>query len=215
MVFAVASGEPTKLLDVSRRFIGSELLRQSEGRGPSGRRLCRYVHCNNEVPQGRRAWCSDECVHQYRLQAHWNYARQQLRKREKGLCQICGADTRKLKTSLVKLWKAAVLIGRQNRLQQNLYHLGAYQELGSAYGQITTELTQRGFHGFSLELPQSWRPRKAWKEPSDLWEAHHILPVVEGGTHSPVNLRTLCQPCHKQMTRSLATRRKSLNAAAE
>lgn len=199
---------------MSRRLIGRELLRQYEVCGPNGRRLCRYVHCHNEVPRGRRTWCSDECVQQYRLQAHWNYARQQLRTREKGICQICGADTRKLKSSLMKLWKAAVQIGRANRLEQNLSCLGAYQELRAAYSQITTELTRRGFHGFAVELPQSWRPRKAWKKPSDFWEAHHILPVAEGGTHTPENLRTLCQPCHKQMTKSLAARRKGLEATA-
>jgi hypothetical protein len=154
-------------------------------------------------------------VQKYRLQAHWSYARQQLRAREKGVCQICRADTRKLKRSLMTLWKAAVQIGRENRSEQNLYCLGAYQELRYAYGQISTELTRRGFHGFAVELPQSWRPRKAWKKPSDLWEAHHILPVAEGGTHAPENLRTLCHPCHKHVTKLLATRRKGLMATAE
>ena len=29
----------------------------------------------------------------------------------------------------------------------------------------------------------------------------HIVPVAEGGTHAQDNLRTLCVPCHKQVTR--------------
>lgn len=199
---------------MNRRLIGKELLRQDEERGPGGRRICRYVHCHNEVPQGRRRWCSEECVHLYRLQAHWNYARQHLRKREKGICQVCGTDTRKLKSGLMKLWKAAVQIGQANRLHKNLYRFAEYKALSVAYEQLTDELSQLGFHGFALELPKSWRPRKAWKEPSDLWEADHIVPVVEGGTHAQVNLRTLCHPCHKQTTRALATRRRKSSVVA-
>lgn len=197
---------------VNRRLIGKELLRPREERGPNGRRLCRYVHCNNEVPPDRRTWCSNACVHQYRLQAHWSYARQHLRKREKGVCQVCGTDTRPLKSALMKLWKAAVQIARENRLNPNLYHLEAYRLLALQYAQLTRQLTERGFHGFLPELPRSWRPRKAWKTPSDLWEADHMRPVVEGGTHAPSNLRTLCQPCHKQSTRALAAKRKKHRA---
>lgn len=199
---------------MNRRLIGKELLRRGEERGPGGRRICRYVHCHNEVPPGRRTWCSDECVHQYRLQAHWNYARQHLRKREKGVCQVCGTDTRKLKRSLMKLWKAAVQIGQANRTHKNLYRFAKYKALSVAYEQLTDALSQQDFHGFSLKLPKSWRPRKAWTKPTDLWEADHIRPVVEGGTHAPENLRTLCQPCHKQMTKALVSKRKQTNAAA-
>jgi len=199
---------------MNRRLLGMKLLRPHEELGPSGRRLCRYVHCRNEVPPGRRTWCSEECVHQYRLQAHWNYARQHLRMREKGVCQVCGTDTRKLKSGLMKLWKVAVQIGRTYRLHKNLYCFAEYTVLAGQYAQMTRELSGRGFHGFVPELPKSWRPRKAWKEPSDLWEADHVVAVVEGGTHTPDNLRTLCQPCHKQTTRALAAKRRKLSAVA-
>ncbi|HJX65922.1 MAG TPA: HNH endonuclease, partial [Polyangia bacterium] len=45
-----------------------------------------------------------------------------------------------------------------------------------------------------------------------LWEADHIVPVVEGGGASReadplANLRTLCRHCHKAETRALAARR--------
>jgi 5-methylcytosine-specific restriction enzyme A len=39
------------------------------------------------------------------------------------------------------------------------------------------------------------------------WEADHILPVIEGGGHCGLdNLRTLCVPCHRQVTRELRAR---------
>lgn len=39
------------------------------------------------------------------------------------------------------------------------------------------------------------------------WQADHIVPLVEGGTHDMENLRTLCVPCHKVETAALARRR--------
>lgn len=39
------------------------------------------------------------------------------------------------------------------------------------------------------------------------WEADHILPLVEGGTHDLSNIRTVCVPCHTTLTKDLASRR--------
>jgi 5-methylcytosine-specific restriction endonuclease McrA len=42
------------------------------------------------------------------------------------------------------------------------------------------------------------------------WDADHIVPVVEGGgSCSLENIRTLCVPCHQQVTKELARRRAS------
>lgn len=39
------------------------------------------------------------------------------------------------------------------------------------------------------------------------WEVDHIVPVVEGGGECGMdNLRTLCVPCHRQVTRELMQR---------
>ena len=46
------------------------------------------------------------------------------------------------------------------------------------------------------------RKRKSW------WEADHIRPVVEGGDSNLENVRTLCIPCHREVTRALRLRRK-------
>lgn len=43
-----------------------------------------------------------------------------------------------------------------------------------------------------------------------LWDMDHINPVIRGGGSCGLeNLRTLCIPCHKRMTRELARRRAS------
>ena len=31
-----------------------------------------------------------------------------------------------------------------------------------------------------------------------LWELDHIVPLIQGGSHDPSNLQTLCVPCHRK-----------------
>ena len=40
-----------------------------------------------------------------------------------------------------------------------------------------------------------------------LWELDHIVPLVDGGSHDPSNLQTLCTPCHKNKTAQEARQR--------
>lgn len=54
------------------------------------------------------------------------------------------------------------------------------------------------------ERPRTRRARGT----GDLWQADHIIPVVEGGGSCGLdNLRTLCTACHKSETAALAKRR--------
>lgn len=50
--------------------------------------------------------------------------------------------------------------------------------------------------------------RKTW------WEADHIVPVVEGGDSNLENIRTLCIPCHRAVTKELRERRKRCSVPA-
>jgi 5-methylcytosine-specific restriction enzyme A len=60
-------------------------------KGPSGRALCR--HCAVEVPAGRRTFCSQRCVHLWKMRTNPGYVRQQVWERDHGLCAQCGIDT--------------------------------------------------------------------------------------------------------------------------
>lgn len=37
-------------------------------------------------------------------------------------------------------------------------------------------------------------------------EVHHIIPVNQGGTHSPDNLMSLCRSCHNKIHREIGDR---------
>lgn len=61
-------------------------------RGPNGRGLCRF--CKREVPKGKRTFCGDDCVHQWKLRSDPGYLRVFVFKRDLGICASCKTDTR-------------------------------------------------------------------------------------------------------------------------
>lgn len=138
-------------------------------RGPNGRNLCRW--CNLEVPRGRRTFCSDWCVEEWKLRSDPGYLREKVLERDKGVCAGCGVDC-----------------------------LAAWRHLRRLRG-VAREKARRewGFSG----------ARKS------LWDADHIVPVVEGGGECDLaNIRTLCLKCHREATAGLRARRKLSSAAA-
>ena len=58
-------------------------------------------------------------------------------------------------------------------------------------------------------IPNDGPPRHNWAHGTgDLWQADHIVPVVEGGGECGLaGFRTLCTACHKAETAALARRR--------
>lgn len=64
-------------------------------RGPNGERLCRW--CQGLVPKGRLTFCSKGCVHDGMLRSDPGYLRAQTKKRDNGVCAICGTDTEAIK----------------------------------------------------------------------------------------------------------------------
>lgn len=59
--------------------------------GPNGRPLCRW--CRLEIlAKRRRTFCSEYCVHQWRLRSDPGYLRDQVFLRDKGVCALCRTD---------------------------------------------------------------------------------------------------------------------------
>lgn len=140
--------------------------------GPSGRPLCRW--CQLEIlASRRRTFCSEFCVHQWRLRSDPGYLRAQVLARDHGLCTLCSTDT-----------------------------LLAFRQLQRSRGKARADL-------LALWGLRSVRARRS------LWDADHILPVAEGGGECDLdNLRTLCLPCHREVTAALRLRLRSTPRAS-
>jgi 5-methylcytosine-specific restriction enzyme A len=131
-------------------------------KGPNGRNLCRW--CNLEVPEGRRTFCSDWCVEEWKLRSDPGHLRERTFERDKGVCAHCGLDCVAEFHHIRRLRGAARL----------------------------RKLAEYGIR------PGSRR---------SLWDADHIVPVVEGGGECDLaNIRTLCLKCHRKQTAELRAR---------
>ena len=70
-------------------------------KGQNGRPLCRQ--CGKETEPPKRTFCSDQCVHDWKIRSQGGYAREQVFERDKGVCRGCGLDTEKLKALLYRV----------------------------------------------------------------------------------------------------------------
>jgi 5-methylcytosine-specific restriction protein A len=97
----VNAGEPKP----ARKKAGGWISTEEMERGPSGRPICRW--CRTETPKGRRTFCSERCVHEWRLRTDPGYLREKVLERDRGVCASCGADTIALRRDMRKLDFAA------------------------------------------------------------------------------------------------------------
>ncbi len=147
-----------------RTLPGGRTSRHALPKGPNGLPLCRW--CELEIlAKRRRTFCSDYCVHQWRLRTDPGYLREQVFARDRGICSACQADT-----------------------------IAIYNALKRARGPARAA-------GLSLYGMRTITSRRS------LWDADHIRPVAEGGGQCDLdNLRTLCLPCHREVTAQLRLR---------
>ncbi len=66
---------------------------------------CRW--CGGEVAGRRVTFCSDTCVHEWRLRTDPGYLRAEVFERDRGVCAECGIDTEALRRDKRKLDYAA------------------------------------------------------------------------------------------------------------
>ena len=90
-------------MKIYKRHDPSVLMANPRGvdKGPNGRVLCRW--CGTETKPPRRCWCSDECVHEFRIRSNAGYARQHVYRRDKGRCELCGRDCSKISGALRRM----------------------------------------------------------------------------------------------------------------
>jgi len=74
-------------MSTQRVMVGGRANRAELPRGLGGRALCRW--CSLEVPPRRLTFCSDWCVHAWRLRTDPGYLRQQVFARDRAICGRC------------------------------------------------------------------------------------------------------------------------------
>jgi len=75
-----------------RTLSGGRTSRHALAKGPHGLPLCRW--CDLEIiAKRRRTFCSDYCVHQWRMRTDPGYLRDHVFARDRGRCALCGIDT--------------------------------------------------------------------------------------------------------------------------
>lgn len=158
-------------------------------RGPNGRACCRQ--CSQEVPVGRRSFCSEQCVTTWKLRTDPQAQARFLLERDHGICQLCGLDCLALLEELKQL-------RRQERKERwpssNILFDGSLS-------------SDRLLEKFAAKIAEVSLPRHLQHLDRRLWEADHTVPVVEGGGNcGPENLRTLCWACHRRETAALKKR---------
>ena len=142
--------------------------------GPTGKRLCAWCE-RAEVGKGRRKYCGEECAEAYAVSRSPAFARLKVWYRDQGVCAICGFDSKAMRIQVDATMKD---IGERSRF-------AVCREIRDAFHGLGFTRVHLSFLCF-----QSY-----W-----LWDADHIVPVVEGGQSTLENLRTLCVPCHKAET---------------
>lgn len=149
----------------------------AELRAALGRVKLTCTWCGLTVPTGSRTWCSRRCSDAFMARTP-TVASRLVEKRDRGVCAVCGRDT-----------------ARMSRLDWQLRGL-ARQHAWAVEVRAALLLHWRSL-GFNCGA----------RSTGHLWEADHIVPVIEGGgCCGPENLRTACIPCHKVETQKLAAR---------
>ena len=151
-------------------------------------KLCRWCGLDVKRFSSRRSsFCSDECVHEFRLRSDASYVRHYIAKRDKFICQLCGLECR----------------GFVRRLRR--YVQGRRLELPFAgsnelYAKQRRELEEEYFNSLGMEYVNT-------NSRSTFYDIDHIIPVIEGGHQcGEENLRLLCLSCHRKETAKLKKR---------
>ena len=62
-------------------------------RSSDGEPICRW--CRTPVRRPRRTFCSEACVHEWKIRSSPWYVRKQVKKRDRGTCRLCGLNVTK------------------------------------------------------------------------------------------------------------------------
>ena len=81
-------------MEEKNRYIGKCIPAKLLPKDENGLTCCRW--CGKGVKPPRRTMCSPECVHELLLRTNGRYLRDCVYKRDKGICELCKIDTKKI-----------------------------------------------------------------------------------------------------------------------
>jgi 5-methylcytosine-specific restriction endonuclease McrA len=184
-------------------------------RDPEGGYFC-SCGCGRKPGKGRLYWHSAECVERWREINDPAYIRQQLRRRDKGICAACGCDAEKeyrqwteARREVSNLASWLIASERNNR---------DWDEKGRKWTfRPRTACDLKSVIAFREDLMRRYGPAGKWTAGRQTaWDADHIVEVVRGGGLCGLeNYQTLCHPCHKAKTARLARERAEARRAQQ
>jgi len=135
-----------------------------------------------------------------KVKASSGAARQQIMKRDRGICAMCNLDCLTLVKKLQSIEKT---------------HESDPESMASWREQREQLLCRKEYQHFSSRLSKAMKDGLVEKALSGkAWQADHIIPVFEGGGQCTItNLRTLCTACHRDVTAEQASKRKRERAS--
>jgi 5-methylcytosine-specific restriction endonuclease McrA len=145
--------------------------------------------CGDKRPPSRRGYCSDECQNGYLMATDLGYVRFRIHERDKGVCAECGLDCDDHER---RVW------GYSTMAKVPPKGSPAERALRTPHELRVTAIAMLKKNGFAGLTPSSAKT---------LWNADHIVPVVDGGSFLMDNLQTLCLTCHDRKSTTEATLR--------
>jgi 5-methylcytosine-specific restriction protein A len=134
-------------------------------RNAAGEPICRW--CRGLVLRPRRTFCSDTCVHEWKIRSSPWYVRQQVKKRDRGICQMCGANVLKAHREWARAKPAAAdrrerRRWREARPRWEADHIVAVADGGGECALENYRLLCRACH---LAVTNRWRAGRAPNSP--------------------------------------------------
>ena len=130
-------------------------------RNEAGDPICRW--CGRGVTPPRRTFCCEPCVHEWKIRSSAWYVRQQVKKRDKGICRLCGFNVIKAH----RAWtsgkppagdRAARRRWRAAKPRWEADHIVAVADGGGECGLENYRLLCRECH---LRITLAWRAQRA------------------------------------------------------
>jgi 5-methylcytosine-specific restriction protein A len=137
-------------------------------RNEAGEPICRW--CRRRVTPPRRTFCSNACVHEWKVRSSPWYVRREVKKRDKGTCRLCALNVVKAHRDWTRAQppaadRAARRLWRAARPRWEADHIIPVADGGGECALDNYRLLCRPCH---LQVTLAWRARRAAASATEL-----------------------------------------------